>query len=246
MEQIEETIVIVEDKNTDNGDNTPNNKQSQIAPAILVAGILIAGAILLKGNTGNMPVANNTENTNTEVKSVSSNDHILGNINSKIVIIEYSDLECPFCKVFHKTMHEIVESSNGKVAWVFRHYPIAQLHSKAFHEAEATECAYEQGGNDAFWKYVDRLFEITPSNDGLETALLSSIAQYAGLDVNSFNNCLNSGKYKDKIEADMSSGNKAGVKGTPASFILVRGKVVDNIRGAESYESIMQKLGKIK
>ncbi len=111
------------------------------------------------------------ENTKTPIangmRPVTSDDHIVGNINAKIIIVEYSDLECPFCKVFHNTMHQVVEQSNGDVAWVYRHYPIAQLHPKAFREAEATECAWAQKGNEGFWKYIDKLFETTPSNNGL-------------------------------------------------------------------------------
>ena len=108
----------------------------------------------------------------TQMRPVSSDEHILGNANAKIIVVEYSDLECPFCKVFHNTMHQVVEKSNGDVAWVYRQYPIPQLHPKAFHEAEATECAWEQGGNKAFWKYIDKVFEITPSNNGLDESKL--------------------------------------------------------------------------
>lgn len=101
-----------------------------------------------------------------------ADEHILGNLNAKIIIVEYSDPECPFCKVFHNTMHQVVDNGSGEIAWVYIHYPIPQLHPKAFHEAEATECAWEQGGNKAFWKYMDKLFEITPSNNGLDESRL--------------------------------------------------------------------------
>ena len=115
---------------------------------------------------------NEKQGVATQMRPVSADEHILGNANAKIVIVEYSDLECPFCKVFHNTMHQVVEKSNGDVAWVYRQYPIPQLHPKAFHEAEATECAWEQGGNKAFWKYIDKLFEITTSNNGLDESRL--------------------------------------------------------------------------
>ncbi len=115
---------------------------------------------------------NEVASIETKLKPVSPDDHILGDANAKIIIVEYSDLECPFCKVFHNTMHQVVEKSNGDVAWVYRHYPIPQLHKKAFREALATECAWEQKGNDGFWKYMDKLFEITTSNDGLDEARL--------------------------------------------------------------------------
>lgn len=224
-----------------------DNNIKPIASAIIIAGVLIAGAIMLKGS--NPPITGNTLNNGSPIvnlRPVSSNDHIMGNINAKIVIVEYSDLECPFCKVFHDTMHKVVDSSNGNVAWVYRHYPIPQLHPKAFHEAEATECAYEQGGNNAFWKYTDRVFEITPSNNGLDVSELPKIAEYFGLNVTSFNDCLASGKYKAKIQADIDDGVKAGVNGTPSSFILQRGKVIDTIPGAQPYEALMQRLSEIK
>ena len=226
-----------------------NNDSKQIAGAILVVGVLVAGAILLKGTNapiGVPSIANNAKNATSQVRPITSADHITGNINAKIVIVEYSDIECPFCKVFHATMHKVVENSDGKVAWVFRHYPIPQLHPKAFHEAEATECAWEQGGNDAFWKYVDRIFEITPSNNRLEESELPKIAEYIGLDVGSFNTCLSNGKFKAKVQADIDDGVKAGVSGTPSSFILQKGKVIDTIPGAQPYDTVMQKLSAIK
>ena len=143
-------------------------------------------------------------------------------------------------------MHQVIANSNGKVAWVYRHYPIPQLHPKAFHEAEATECAFEQGGNDAFWKYTDRVFEITPSNNGLDVVELPKIAEYIGLNLTSFNTCLASGKFATKIQADIDDGVKVGVNGTPSSFILVKGKVIDTIPGAQPYETVMQRLSEIK
>lgn len=97
----------------------------------------------------------------TKMKPVSGEDHILGDLNkAEIIIVEYSDLDCPFCKVFHSTMHQVVEKNEGKVAWVYRHYPITQLHPDAFRKAEETECAWELGGNEAFWKYADKVFSM--------------------------------------------------------------------------------------
>jgi protein-disulfide isomerase len=244
----------MENKNIEDGgvgekaDSQNNSSSKQIAGAIFVAGIIIAGAILLKGNTptGNTPVVNNNaKNVTSQGRPVTLTDHIAGNKNAKIVIVEYSDLECPFCKMFHATMHKVIEN-NKNVAWVYRHYPISQLHSKAPHEAEATECAWEQGGNDAFWKYTNRVFERTASNNKLDESELPKIAEDTGLNVALFNTCLSSGKYKEKIQADIDDGNKAGVNGTPSSFILVNGKVVDAIGGAQSYEVVMQKLSEIK
>ena len=102
-----------------------------------------------------------------DIRPISKDDHITGNPNAKIVIVEYSDLGCPFCKIFHETMHQAVKE-NADIAWVYRHYPITQLHPQAFRQAEATECAWEQGGNVAFWAYTDMLYKITPSGGSLD------------------------------------------------------------------------------
>lgn len=103
--------------------------------------------------------ADGKEPIEATIRPISADDHIIGDPNAKIIIVEYSDLDCPFCKVFHGTMHRIVEE-NKDVAWVYRHYPLTQLHPNALAKAEETECAWEQGGNDAFWKYADKVFEV--------------------------------------------------------------------------------------
>ncbi len=235
----------MEHEHVEHKESTVNQPKqgSQIASAIIIAGLIIAGAVLLRGNSAT--TATNTDNSTFRGRPVASEEHFLGNKDAKIVIVEYSDTECPFCKSFHKTMEQVVADSDGEVAWVFRHYPIPVLHSKATFEAEATECAWEQGGNDAFWKYINRLFDVTTSNDGLDKSELPKIATYAGLDVKTFNECLESGRQKEKVANDVSDGVKAGVRGTPSSFILVKGKLVDTIPGALPYDAVMKMLAEI-
>ncbi len=215
---MDETKIETEVKST----NTNPNSQKQIASAIVLAGLLIAGAILIKdsGVTGAPTVKNpDVREVSIDPRPASTEEHFLGTAQAKITFIEYSDTECPFCKVFHNTMQNLVEG-NKDIAWVYRHYPIPQLHPKAFHEAEATECAWEQGGNNAFWKYIDEVFTRTESNNKLDVNELPKIAQDIGLDLTAFNTCLASGKFKDKIEADMRDGSNAGASGTPYSVIL--------------------------
>ncbi len=206
-------------------------KRELLLPAsILVAALLISLSLVYSaGKGGNTKTASLTQ-PETESKSVtpqpsniepvSSEDHILGSINAPLKIVEFSDLECPFCKDFHQTMKQIIEEYEGQVAWAYRHFPLDSIHSKARKEAEATECAAEQGGNDAFWSYVDRLFEITPSNNGLDLALLPQIAVDIGLNENRFQACLDSGKYADHVEADLQDGVASGGRGTPYSVII--------------------------
>lgn len=90
-----------------------------------------------------------------EIAITEPGDHILGNPDASIVIIEYSDYECPYCKSFHPTLTQIVQNSNGNVAWVYRHWPI---HQGSLEKLIAAECIATLKGNDAFWKYTDLLF----------------------------------------------------------------------------------------
>jgi len=110
--------------------------------------------------------------------------------------------------------------ATGKIAWVFRQFPLVQLHSKAPKEAEATECAAELGGNDKFWQYLDKLFATTPSNDKIDLAVLPKIAKDLGLDTKSFEACLASGKYTAKVAESVAEANAAGGQGTPFPVII--------------------------
>ena len=239
-------------------ENQNLNMRTEIAPkssfavpmAIIIAGALVAGALYFnnKGNGGsgdsnNLAVKdNNAVETAKEnnVKAVSSADHIRGNPNAKVKVIEFSDPECPFCKRFQKTMNQIIDEygKSGQVAWVYRHFPLDAIHSKARKESEALECANEQGGSAKFWAYLDRLFEVTPSNDGLDLAELPKIAEYSGLDKAKFNQCLESGKYAKRVADDLADGIKSGAQGTPYSVVVAANGKKFVINGALPYESV--------
>ena len=90
-----------------------------------------------------------------ELPAVTASDHIIGSINAQIIIVEYSDFECPYCKAFEPTLKRLVSESNGNIAWVYRHWPI---HQNSFSKLVAAECVAKLKGNDAFWKYSDLLF----------------------------------------------------------------------------------------
>jgi protein-disulfide isomerase len=221
-------------------DKTKNNTLL-IPIAIIVAGVLVAGSIYFGGskNSGISLTGSNSEaNTSVEIAPITTNDHIIGSKDADLVVVEYSDFECPFCKAFHNTMHQIVDSYNGKVAWVYRQFPIEQLHPRALKEAEASECATDQGGNTMFWKFADKIFEVTTSNNTLDPAQLPVIAGQIGLDVNAFNTCLSSGKHTNDIQADINAAVKAGAQGTPYSVILKNGKVVGEINGAQPIDVV--------
>jgi len=139
-------------------------------------------------------------------------------------------------------MKEVVQNYDGKVAWVYRHFPIAQLHSKASKEAEATECAAELGGNQAFWKYLDKIFETTNSNNSLDPNELPKIATAIGLDGNAFNACLSSSRYAELVKKSVEEAIKAGALGTPYSVIVTRDGQKILINGAEPLTMVKTKI----
>ena len=184
----------------------------------------------------------------TPVVAVSASDHILGSAHPKITLIEYSDLECPFCKNFDSTMNKVIQNYGDRVAWVYRHFPLdcvdntsddcTPLHPKARHEAVASECAFEQGGNDAFWQYMTRVFAITPSNNRLDPAQLTSIAQDMNLKMDTFNTCLSTDKYASVVSTDAKEGLKSKVQGTPETLIVDQLGNTYTIAGAYPYEVV--------
>jgi protein-disulfide isomerase len=148
-------------------------------------------------------------------------DHILGNPNAPVSLIEYSDYECPFCKSFHPTAKDIVKAYEGKVNWVYRHFPLSFHNPGAQKQAEAAECVHELGGNEAFWKYSDAIYERTKSNgNGFPLTQLAPLAKELGLDEKRFAQCFESGKYERRVKEDFNEGGQIGITGTPTNILL--------------------------
>lgn len=232
---------------------TKNNLGVPIA--IVIAGALVAGAVLFSNGAGApQGTSSQTESSPSafgsggvgNIKPVTESDHILGNPDALVKVVEFSDTECPFCKSFHPTMHRLIEEygQSGEVAWVYRHFPLDQIHSKARKEAQALECANELGGNAKFWEYTDRLFDIAPSNDNLDLSLLPVIAEEVGLDRVRFESCIagdaRGGKYADHIEADYQDAIASGGNGTPYSIVIAPNGQKFPVSGAQPYEAVRQ------
>ena len=222
------------------------------AAAILFAiGFFVLLSMTLKGgeaslakntNSGNQPTAVAPSYNDTapqpsgeiRLAAVTDDDWIRGNKKAPISVVEFSDTECPFCKRFHPTMQRLVDEYPDDINWVYRHFPLDSLHQKARREAEATECAGEQG---KFWEYLDRLFEVTPSNDGLQDSQLPQIATDVGLNVKKFEACLESGKYAPNVAEDLADAQAAGGNGTPYSVVVVGDQTIP-VSGAVPFEQL--------
>lgn len=218
-----------------------------VATLILFGGIIAGATFFGKKNMGvettkkeagnaiqNQEPALSLEN----IRPVSiERDHILGNPDAPIKIIEFSDTECPYCKQFHITINQIIADYGEQVAWVYRHFPLHQTHPRAIPESEATECAAELGGNSAFWKYLDRLFEVKPL-DTTNFDYLQEIAEYANLNASDFQSCFASRKHAQRVADDYNDAVNTGGRGTPYTIIITADNKKTSFSGSLPYSSI--------
>lgn len=221
-----------------------------VPAAIVIAGGLIALAIYMGGSSGSpaevaevqpegspQVAAEKVDGPSVgDIRPVGEGDLIRGAANAKVTLIEYSDTECPFCKRFHETMKQVAKEYQNDVRWVYRHFPLDQLHAQARDEAIAVECAKEQGKG---WELLDKIYEVTPSNDGLDLAKLPQYAKEAGVaNTASFEACLESGKYDEKVASDLADAQAAGGRGTPYSVIIDAEGNKTPLSGAQPLEAV--------
>jgi len=149
-------------------------------------------------------------------------DPVLGDNNAPVTIVEFVDYECPFCKRFVDETFPQIKSEyidTGKVKLVMRDLPLS-FHQNAHAESQAAECAREQGGDEAYFKYHDEIFKKTASNGtGIALDQLSVIANDIGLSGQVLQSCLDSEKYKTEVDKDLTDASAVGASGTPTFFI---------------------------
>ncbi len=147
-------------------------------------------------------------------------DYVRGNKKATITVLEYSDYECPFCKRFHGTMQQVLAEYGDQVNWIFRDFPLGFHDPIASKEAEATQCVGDLGGNEKYWEYSDLIFATTKSNKGLAVSQLPILAEKIGINKADFQKCMDDGKFSAKVQKSIQEGAKAGVRGTPGSFVI--------------------------
>ncbi|TSC69000.1 MAG: DSBA oxidoreductase [Parcubacteria group bacterium Gr01-1014_66] len=204
--------------------NSSSSNTLLVPAAIVVAGILIAGAVIYTSGprqsgtevAGAGKAVEKQEEGRPDPGELADDDPSLGSPDAPVTIVEFGDFQCPFCADFLiKTEGKLRDSyiKNGKVRLIYRDFPITEIHAVAQKAAEASECADDQG---KFWEYHDFLYahqkELSPAN-------LKVWAGDLNLNMTQFSSCLDSGKYTDEVTADRASGIKFGVKGTPSFFV---------------------------
>lgn len=155
---------------------------------------------------------------------------VRGNPKAPVMIVEFSDYQCPYCHQVEPTVKQLLTKYGDKVSLAYRDYPLRAIHSQAEIAAEASRCALEQG---KFWEYHDQLF----SASKLEKDDLIGYAKNVGIDERQFGSCLASEKYKSAIDKDLAEGGKAGVNGTPGFFI--NGIALSGAKQQDSFTQII-------
>jgi protein-disulfide isomerase len=143
-------------------------------------------------------------------------DHFAGPGDAPVVLVEYGDYQCPHCARAHKVLQEVLSRLGDEVRFVFRNFPLTDVHPNAQLAAEAAESVAAHGGNDAFWDMHDILFE---NQDALEPDDLIGYAEACGVDPVAVAEDLASGAQRVRVRNDFSSGFDSGVTGTPSFFV---------------------------
>lgn len=228
----------------------PSKPSIAIPAAIVIGFALIAAAIFFSGNKTVAPTAQTGTTppvaTKAEVRPVDKTDFVRGNPNAPIMVIEYSDYDCPFCKQFNDTMTQIMKDYGvtGKVGWVYRQFPIPQLHPNAPKISEAAYCVADQGGSEAFWKFSDLVFGEREVNEKTNMTRLPEYAEKSGVKRAAFTTCLDSGKFKATVDKSVAEAALAGAQGTPYSIVVVGDQQVV-INGAQPYAVVKQMIDNV-
>ncbi|OGZ93522.1 MAG: hypothetical protein A2131_02355 [Candidatus Sungbacteria bacterium GWC2_49_10] len=207
-------------------ENHEKSENTYLIPAaIIVAGLIVAGAVMYAFSPNKGAESGNTAKSglsDTDGSFVSQNladdDPVLGNASAPVTLVEFGDFQCPFCKKFHdEARKEILDTyvETGKVKIVYRDFPLENIHLSARPAAEAAECADDQG---KFWPYHDALYT-RQAELAKGTMNYAALARELGMDKTAFEKCVKDRKYENEVTKDYEDGVKAGVDGTPALFI---------------------------
>jgi len=200
---------------------------------ILILGIGIYFFILVRQNIKNINTGNNTNQSFTGTVAT-TDDPYTGGSEAKIVIVEFGDFQCPFCYQSFPIIRELIDNYGDQIKWIYRDFPDSVKHPHAQKAAEAGECAQEQG---KFWEMHDKMFI---NQTDLTVAALKRYAEEISLEISSFNDCLDSGKYENEVLQDFTDGYYAGVRGTPTFFI--NNRKFEGVVPLEDFKSIIDQL----
>lgn len=208
---------------------------------VVTAAVIIAGA--LSSNSGGTNTANNDGFVSSTAPAITSSDHVLGNPNAKVSLIEYGDFECPACGEYEPLVQKIIQDNSSSLLFVFRNYPLTSIHPFAMESAAAAEAAGVLGGPSKYWAMHDLLYSkqtewsangnLTPAQ--VLSQFLNGYAQSLGLNVTQFDATMGSSQVTDKIQSDITGGNEAQINHTPTFFVNLQ--QIPNPTSASDFEN---------
>jgi len=218
---------------SENTDSTNTSNPFLVPAAIVLAGVLVAGAILFtQGGTAQVGAGPVSKTLEAQILPVTEDDHVLGSRDADVFLVEYSDYRCGYCGVFHDTVKQILDSYEGRVAWVYRHTPYQPGGMEA---AVASECIAELAGEDAFWEYTERALA---NQQALNTEWHRATAVELGADGDAFDECVTSGRYDELIAEHTMNSQELGGQGTPYNVLLTREGGMVKFAGAQPIERV--------
>jgi protein-disulfide isomerase len=205
--------------------------EKNISVAIVFGGVCVALLLTLVNGTLLDFIRVNDGLSVVEAAERTNNPHTMGDKNSAITIVEFSDFECPYCARLHPILSQIVKESNGGVSWEFRHLPLPN-HTHAEAAAYAGECIAKLAGNEAFWAFAQNVFS---HQRELGTGFFESEAKALGINEEDFRTCVASENIKSTVLADRAAAVAHGAAGTPFSIIVYSDGGIQPVSGALPY-----------
>lgn len=202
--------------------------------AIVAIIVLAFGAIIAFGG-------NKSDDTKTGTGSGSSSkltEHIKGNPDAKVTLVEYGDFQCPYCQQYEPTIKQVLDKYQNDIKFQFRNFPLINIHQNAFAAARAAEAA---GLQNKYWEMHDALYEQanwqTWTTANAPQAEFNTYAKELGLNVEQFKKDFSSSTVNDAVNADQAEGNRLKITGTPSFF--VNGKKVEISNSLASFEKVI-------
>lgn len=221
------------------GRMNPTRSVWVIPGAIIIAGLILAIAIYaIRVGSAKVPEKALPE----MIEPVTVADHIIGNPDAQVMIVEYSDIDSDDGKNFHAALQQLMTeyAEDGRVAWVYRHLPLTTVHGYAQRHAEASECAAMLGTADAFWRFIDQAHALAPGGAELNPETYPVIAQTLGIENTAFTECIASGKFSAKVRSQAHDALGAGAEGAPFTVVFIKGAKPAAINGSLPYLSLKE------
>jgi len=198
-----------------------------------------AGALIVLGGAALLVWAVMQQNKDIEqaplADQITAQDHVLGNPDASVVLLEYGDFQCPACGTYHPVLKQLKAEYSDRVAFVYRHFPLTSIHKSADISARATEAAALQG---KFWEMHDKLFENQQEwTTGNDEEVIMGYAQGLGLNMDQFRADINSEGVKNAVEQGRLSGVRSSVNSTPSFFL--NGVKIQNPRSLQAFKDLL-------